>query len=97
MTKKIKLKISARLMRRKLRKAGGGSRKVCRFCSTPDQVTKIDYKNAGFLRSFITERGKILPSRISGNSCKHQRMLSNEIKKARVMALLPYCAARARY
>lgn len=97
MTKKIKLKISARLMRRKFRKTGGGTRKICRFCSDPEQVQKIDYKNAGFLKGFITERGKILPSRISGNSCKHQRMLSNEIKKARIMSLLPYCSTRARY
>lgn len=92
MTKKIKLKISARLLKKKLRRESSSSKKHCRFCSNPDLVSEIDYKNAGFLRKFMTERGKILPSRISGNSCKYQKMVAREIKKARIMALLPYCA-----
>ena len=58
----------------------------------PELVSEIDYKNADFLRKFLTERGKILPSRISGNSTKYQRYVAREIKKARSMALLPYCA-----
>ena len=90
MTKKIKLKISARLSRKKIRKKASTSKKHCRFCGTPDLVQKIDYKNAAFLKGFLTERGKILPSRISGNSCLHQRKLTKEVKKARTMALLPY-------
>lgn len=90
MTKKIKLKISARLSKKRLRKQSQTGKKHCRFCSTPELEHKIDYKNAAFLKGFLTERGKILPSRISGNSCLHQRRLAKEIKKARSMALLPY-------
>lgn len=91
MTKKIKLKISARLLKKKFRKQGLGS-KHCRFCGSKEQLMHLDYKNASFLRGFLTERGKILPSRISGNCCLHQRELSRMIKKSRVMALLPYTA-----
>lgn len=92
MTKKIKLKISARLLKKKLKRAGSNSKKQCRFRNMPELVQEIDYKNADFLRKFLTERGKILPSRISGNSTKYQRYVAKEIKKARNMALLPYCA-----
>lgn len=92
MTKKIKLKISARLMKKRTRRAAGASGKQCRFCGNADQVGGIDYKNAGFLRGFLTERGKILPSRISGSCKGHQRLLAKEIRKARSMALLPYVA-----
>lgn len=62
-------------------------KKVCRFCS---QKVKIDYKEPDALRRFITERGKILPSRITGTCAKHQRKLALEIKRARALALLPY-------
>lgn len=94
MTKKIKLKISARLVKKRFRKQGMGGAKHCRFCGSKDQERAIDYKNASFLRVFLTERGKILPSRISGNCCLHQRRLSGMIRKARTMALLPYTASR---
>ena len=90
MTKKIKLKNSARLSKKRFRKTSQTGKKHCRFCSSPELEQKIDYKNSAFLKGFLTERGKILPSRISGNSCLHQRKLSKEIKKARSMALLPY-------
>jgi len=63
-------------------------RKVCNFCA--DKVTEIDYKDAAKLRKYVTERGKILPRRISGNCAKHQRSLTEAIKRARVIALLPY-------
>ncbi len=63
-------------------------RKVCHFCV--DDIDKIDYKNARALKRYITDRGKILPSRISGNSDKHQRKLSAAIKKARSIAFLPF-------
>ena len=89
MTKKIKLKISARLVKKRSRRAGSG-RKMCRFCSDKEQVHSIDYKNATFLKGFLTERGKILASRISGACARHQRCISGSIRKARVMALLPY-------
>lgn len=92
MTKKIKLKISSRLLKKRTRKSGY-AQKPCRFCGSDEQVQLIDYKNAGFLKHFLTERGKILPSRISGACCLHQRLLAHEIKKARTMALLPYVAS----
>ena len=66
------------------------SRKVCAFCV--DKVEKIDYKDAAKLRRFTTERGKILPRRISGNCAKHQRQVTIAIKRARNIALLPFTA-----
>jgi len=90
MTKKIKLKISARLVKKRSRRAGGTRSKICRFCSEKEQVHSIDYKNSPFLKGFLTERGKILPSRISGACARHQRIIAQEIRKSRVMALLPY-------
>lgn len=65
-------------------------KKVCSFCV--DKVTDIDYKEVSKLRKYISERGKILPRRISGNCAKHQRQLTAAIKRARVVALLPYTA-----
>lgn len=65
-------------------------KKVCVFCV--DKVEDIDYKEIGRLRKFVTERGKILPRRISGNCAKHQRQLTIAIKRARSIALLPYTA-----
>lgn len=61
-------------------------RKVCRFCV--EGVVYIDYKNYRLLKDFLTERGKIIPRRITGNSAKHQRMLTTAIKRARYMALI---------
>ncbi len=63
-------------------------RKVCRFCADSNIV--IDYKDSKMLRYFITERGKIIPRRISGTCAKHQRALTQAIKRARTIALLPY-------
>ena len=65
-------------------------RKVCSFCV--DKVDHIDYKDAAKLRRFTTERGKILPRRISGNCAKHQRQVTPAIKRARNIALLPFTA-----
>ncbi len=78
--------------RRDFRRKPGGKRgmfrkKVCRFCT---QNVKADYKDPDTLRRFITERGKILPSRITGTCAKHQRALATEIKRARVLAYLPF-------
>jgi len=64
-------------------------KKICKFCA---QKLKIDYKEADTLRRFITERGKILPRRITGTCAKHQRALALAIKQARSIALLPYVA-----
>src|SRR5271154_6545339 len=66
----------------------GGRRKVCRFGA--DKTLKVDYKDVRTLGSFITEGGKIVPSRTSGNCAKHQRQLAVAIKSARVLALLPF-------
>lgn len=69
---------------------GGRRRKVCRFCL--DKVDIIDYKDVKLLTSYIPERGKILPRRISGSCAPHQRMLAEAIKRARNIALIPYAA-----
>ena len=63
-------------------------KRVCAFCV--DKVTEIDYKDTAKLRKYVTERGKILPRRISGNCAKHQRLLTEAVKRARIAALLPY-------
>lgn len=63
-------------------------KKVCIFCA--DKVAFIDYKDTAKLRKFISERGKILPRRVSGTCAKHQRELNTVIKRARQVALLPY-------
>ena len=65
-------------------------RKVCSFCV--DKVEHIDYKDVAKLRRFVTERGKILPRRISGTCAKHQRQVTVAIKRARNIALLPFTA-----
>jgi small subunit ribosomal protein S18 len=72
---------------------GFGRRKVCRFCA--DKNLKVDYKDQGQLKYFLTERGKIIPRRISGNCAKHQREVATAIKRARVLAILPYTVASA--
>src|SRR5208282_435921 len=71
-----------------MRRRSGGRRKVCRFCA--DKTLKVDYKDVRTLSGFITEGGKIVPSRTSGNCAKHQRQLAVAIKRARVIALLPF-------
>ena len=65
-----------------------GRRKVCSFCV--DKIEYIDYKDVNRLRRFVNERGKIMPRRMSGNCAKHQRQLSEAIKRARAIALLPF-------
>ncbi len=63
-------------------------RKFCRFCADTSMV--IDYKDPDMLRSFVTERYKILPARVTGTCAKHQRALTSAIKRARILALLPF-------
>jgi small subunit ribosomal protein S18 len=72
---------------------GFGRRKVCRFCA--DKTLKVDYKDQGQLKYFLTERGKIIPRRISGNCATHQREVATAIKRARMLAILPYTVAAA--
>ena len=64
-------------------------RKYCRF--TAEGVTEIDYKDLNTLKNYVTETGKIVPSRITGTKAKYQRQLATAIKRARFLALLPYC------
>jgi small subunit ribosomal protein S18 len=77
---------------------GGGRRrpmmrrKVCRFCA--DKDVKIDYKDIRLLTNFVTERGKITPSRITGTCASHQRLLTIAIKRARSVALLPFTTVK---
>ena len=79
-------------MRENNRRPGGkvrrSKRKVCAFCS--EKAEKIDYKDVAKLRKYVTERGKILPRRISGTCAKHQRQLTDAIKRSRNIALLPF-------
>ncbi|GKV70542.1 30S ribosomal protein S18 [Sporosarcina sp. NCCP-2716] len=72
------------------RRGGKRRRKVCYF--TSNNITHIDYKDADLLKKFISERGKILPRRVTGTSAKYQRKLTSAIKRARIMALLPFVA-----
>ena len=66
-------------------------RKFCRF--TAEGVKEIDYKDLQTLKNYITETGKIVPSRITGTNAKYQRQLATAVKRARYLALLPYCDA----
>jgi small subunit ribosomal protein S18 len=66
-------------------------RKSCRFCA--EKVVAIDYKNFNQIRSFVSERGKIVPSRMTGTCASHQRELTKAIKRARNIALLPFANA----
>ena len=84
--------------RRPSRPAGGprrrfGRRKGCRFCGDKDMV--INYKEIRNLRYFVSERGKIVPRRISGNCANHQRQVTEAIKRARNIALLPFTSSHS--
>jgi len=75
--------------------AGGGKKryirkKFCRFCA--EKELAIDYKNAYMIKQFVSERGKIVPRRITGNCAKHQRQIATAIKRGRQLALMPYAS-----
>jgi small subunit ribosomal protein S18 len=70
----------------------GGRKKICKFCA--EKSESIDYKDTQTLRYFLTERGKIVPRRISGNCARHQRGLTDAIKRSRMIALLPFTTAQ---
>jgi len=72
------------------RRGGRRRRKVCFF--TANKIATIDYKDADLLKRFVSDRGKILPRRVTGTSAKYQRELTTAIKRARHMALLPFSA-----
>ena len=86
MKRAAKVKNAAKKKRKKKRQP----KKVCRL--TVDRVVYIDYKDVALLKHYVTERGKIIPRRITGATAKHQRMLTRAIKLARHIALLPYSA-----
>jgi small subunit ribosomal protein S18 len=65
-----------------------GRRKACKFCA--DDKIKIDYKDASLLKYFITDRGKLVPRRLSGNCAKHQREIAVSVNRARMIALMPF-------
>lgn len=73
------------------RRGGRRRKKVCYF--TANGITHIDYKDTDLLKKFISERGKILPRRVTGTCAKHQRTLTATIKRSRIMALLPFTVA----
>lgn len=73
-----------------MKKRRGRRKKVCSFCA--DKSSTIDYKDIRKLGKYVTERGKILPRRISGTCAIHQRAVTTAIKRARIVALLPYSA-----
>jgi len=78
------------------RRGGGFHRKkVCRFCSDQDFI--MDYKDQRMMQSFVTEHGKIVPRRISGNCAKHQRHLTTDVKRARNLALVGFVSSGADY
>ncbi len=81
---KTEQKEAAPMRRRPMRRR----KKVCVFCADKNQV--IDYKDVNLMRKYISERGKILPRRITGNCAKHQRALTVAVKRARQIALIPY-------
>jgi small subunit ribosomal protein S18 len=65
-----------------------GRRRSCKFCG--DEKLKIDYKDASLLKYFITDRGKLVPRRLSGNCAKHQRAIAVAVNRARMIALMPF-------
>lgn len=67
---------------------GGARRRMCRFCA--DKEVRVDYKDVNMLRMYITDRGKLVPRRISGNCAKHQREVVRAVKQARNIALVPF-------
>lgn len=70
------------------RRGGMRRKKVCQFCA--DKIDNIDYKDVDLLQKFITDRGKILPKRVTGTCAIHQREVAKAIKQARIVALMPY-------
>jgi small subunit ribosomal protein S18 len=92
MSVKARLRAKARKKARKAQKKKGSflRKKVCRFCA--DSTAGIDYKDPKGLRYFLTETGKLIPQRISGNCAKHQRRIAVAIKRARQIALMPYAS-----
>ncbi|MDP2937160.1 MAG: 30S ribosomal protein S18 [Dehalococcoidia bacterium] len=94
MTRKIKRGVKPKRGGREYRGRFAPKRKVCAFCV--DKVDLIDYKDAGRLRRFISDRGRIEPRRKTGTCARHQRVLSLALKRARHLAMLPFTAKHIR-
>lgn len=92
MARKIKLKINAKTLKKKVKKGLLSTGKRCRFCHDQRLKATIDYKNSSLLKCFLIDCGKILPARISGNCHSCQKKVCAEIKISRNMALIPFCA-----
>jgi len=75
------------------KRKGFGRRRMCKFCT--DEAPKIDYKDAGLLKYFITDRGKLVPRRISGNCATHQREIAVAVNRARMIALVPFSVSQS--
>jgi small subunit ribosomal protein S18 len=75
------------------KKRSVGRRKQCKFCG--DEALKIDYKDQALLKYFITDRGKLVPRRITGNCAKHQREIAVAVRRARMIALMPFAVTGA--
>ena len=82
------------MMIKKSKKRKNSKKRPCAFCL--EQMEYIDYKNIEVVSKFINTHGKILPSRVTGTCARHQRSLSTAIKRARIMALIPFIAERIR-
>ena len=75
------------------KRRGFPRRKICKFCA--DKTVVIEYKDPTVLKMFITERGKVIPRRLSGNCARHQRQIAKAIKRARILALIPFTTMNA--
>lgn len=77
------------------KKLGTGRKKSCRFCQ--DKELRVDYKDGRLLQGFITERGRLVPRRITGNCAFHQRQVALSVKRARILAYIPFTATQVRH
>lgn len=77
------------------KKLGTGRKKSCRFCQ--DKELRVDYKDGRLLQGFITERGRLVPRRITGNCAYHQRQIALSVKRARILAYIPFTATQTRH
>ena len=92
MFKKSKLKVNSKIIKKKNKKMNLNQSRRCRFCNDRELKSGIDYKNASLLKNFLTDCGKILSAKISGNCYLCQKNVCREIKKSRIMALIPFCS-----
>lgn len=92
MRKKFEKKTDKKFDKKKM---GLGRKKSCRFCQ--DKELRVDYKDGRFLQGFVTERGRLTPRRITGNCAFHQREVALAVKRARILAYIPFTATQVRH